>query len=54
MTAEGTNLDTYHQVVIPFLFLSTWLHKASPSNHMQILYSSIEMTPDLVSCPSLA
>ena len=35
ITTKGTNLDTYHQTVIPISSLSSlWLYKAYPSNHV--------------------
>ena len=43
MTRKGTDLDTYHQTIIPILFLSTWLYKAYPSNHMQNHHTSVEI-----------
>ena len=49
----STGWDTWQQVTIPISFFVTRLYMASPSNHMQTSYPSVEMTLDLVSYLSL-
>ena len=43
ITTKGTDLDTYHQTIIPISSLSSlWLYKDYPSNHMQNHYMYVE------------